>query len=373
MKKIKICHIDGDLSHGGVEAMLYQYFMNFDYSVYEVHLISYAASDEKCLKKFQNLPITIHLVSSRKKHFFKSCFEIIKIMKKEHFDIVHSHMTDFNGIPLALALLCSVPVRISHSHMAYQPGTIAQNIYYQCKCLFGKIVANVYFACGRAAGEGLFGNRNVQNGKVTLIHNAISIKDFAFRESVRIKYREKLKLGHRFCIGHIGRFSAQKNHKFVLDILIEVVKEKPDVLLLLIGEGELRKEIEKLVIEYKLTNHVLFLGTCNNISDYYQAMDVFVLPSLFEGLCVTGIEAQAAGLKVLVSDRVTKEVRLTSNLLFLPVAEGDSKLWAREILNSSVPYKRAVSEEIARAGYDIEQEAVRLCRLYEELIFSKRG
>lgn len=307
---MKICYIIGDFASGGVEAMIYNYICNFDFSTINLHIISYGASDNNCLIKFQQLPIKIHVISPKQK-FFQSCYDMITILKEEQFDIVHSHMTDWNGIPLALASLARVPVRISHSHMSYNASTLLGKFFWGLKAFWGKRFATAYCACGHEASISLFGKQNKR--KVHIIKNAIQSDLFLYNESTRNKIRTRLNLDNNdICVGCIARFVYQKNHEFVFDIFDTFWSLHPNSKLLLIGDGPLKNKFINAITSKPYASSVVFLGTQNDTYNYYQAMDAFILPSRYEGLGMVAVEAQVAGLKTFVSDRVPLEVAITN-------------------------------------------------------------
>lgn len=180
------------------------------------------------------------------------------------------------------------------------------------------------FACGKDAGKWMFHNKPFE-----IIRNGINLKQYRYNEVVRSEYRKKLDVGRRTVIGHIGNFVDQKNHTFLLDAFAELLKMDENYLLLLISEGSLLEEIKEKARVLQIEDNVVFTGKTTVVQHYLQAMDLFVLPSLYEGLPVVLIEAQAAGLPCIVSDRVTKEADLTDSITYIPI--NNPKDWAMEI------------------------------------------
>ena len=179
----------------------------------------------------------------------------------------------------------------------------------------------------------MYGKKAVQSGKITIIPNAIDLEKFAFNPDKRKLLRQKLGLENKFVLGHIGRFVYPKNHSFLIDVFAEVVKVKPEARLMLVGDGELRKNIEEKVVSLGLQDKVLFLGNRNDVADLYNAMDIFLLPSHYEGLPVVGVEAQANGLKCLFSDKVTEESKLIDQFEFISL---NVATWSDEIEGSYI-------------------------------------
>ena len=218
------------------------------------------------------------------------------------------------------------------------------------------------FACSKRAGQWMFGDE-----KFTVINNAIDCNQFRFDPKIRAEMRRKLGLEKNFVLGHVGRFTFQKNHSFLIDVFNGAVKKFPDLILLLIGDAvedqKFLDEARRKVGEYGLENRVKFLGLRTDVRDLMQAMDCFVLPSRFEGLPMVGIEAQAAGLPCLFSDAITRELEITrGSVQFIPIDRIDG--WIEGIGAARRIARRDTREEIAAAGYDIEREIERLEKFY---------
>lgn len=371
MKKIKIGYFINDLANGGAESVMYNYLSHMNLSQFEVILITYAVSDLKCKKKFIDLGIKIYQVAPKRQHFFKSCKDIAYILKQEKFDIIHAHMTEWNCVPLFLAFMYHVKIRISHSHMANSmaSGLLAKSILFFEK-VAGRIVATNYFACGKEAGKNLFGDKFLESKKVIFINNAIEYEKFKFNPNYREQIRSKLGLHNEICIGNIARFSIQKNHMFLLDIFESFIKIRPDSKLLLIGCGPLEEKIRIKVKEKKLTNNVIFYGTTNHINLLYQAIDILLLPSLYEGLPVVAIEAQAASLPIICSSNISEEVLLTESICEMSLSRKPME-WAKKIIEYDNYQRRDTTLEIRKAGYDIREESRKLEQLYLSFIYKQ--
>lgn len=379
MKKIKICYFINGFSNGGAERSLFRYLSFMDLSKFEIHLIVYDnIIDKKSLDEFFNLGIQIFIIPLWKKSFWKSCKKTTEIFRREQYDIIHAHMTDLNWLPLLLSLFVlpvKKTVRISHSHMYYSNIrlSIQRRIIYKIEGGLGRLAATHYFACGRDAGISLFGKKNVVKGNVYIVRNALNIEEFLFSYDTRQKYRRKLNLDNSFVIGNIARFEKQKNHFFLLGLFEQFVKIYPNSKLLLIGCGSLEKRIRKLVHEKNLDDKVIFGGTTNQISLIYQIMDVFVLPSLYEGLSIVGIEAQIAGLPVLCSSNISEETKITDLLKFLSIENGYDE-WVVELLScANVERKQICMEDIQKTGYDIRLETKKLENKYISLFCQTRN
>ncbi len=254
------------------------------------------------------------------------------------YDVVHMHSSSKNYMVLKKAKKYGIPVRIAHSH----------NIDFQTKNPIKKFIGNIlkiylkkystdYFACSKIAGEWLFGKKIVNSDKFHVIHNAIDYDKFKFSEEKRNEIRKKFDIkDDELVIGHVGRFSEQKNHEFLIDIFNEIYKKNNNYKLLLIGTGDKEALIKEKVKNLNLEKRVIFLGFKEEVSDYYNAMDLFVFPSKFEGLGITLIEAQANGLTCFTSkDVVPAEVKLSSNLYFIELSK-TAEEWAEEVLGKYI-------------------------------------
>jgi glycosyltransferase involved in cell wall biosynthesis len=225
-------------------------------------------------------------------------------------------------------------------------------------------VSNVKFACSKDAGRWLYGKNADSKYDITIINNAIDTEKFIFNPEVREKYRKDLGISGKFVIGHIGRFSPQKNHGFLIDIFSEVVKKNNDSVLLLVGDGELRGEISQKIDKLGLSKNVILTGIRSDIPQLLWSMDAFVLPSLYEGFPVVGIEAQAAGLPCFFSDQITAAAKITQNVHFINLlySPGD---WACEIIQHTAGYVYPdTSAQLKASGFDVKEATNRLQELY---------
>ena len=357
----RICNVICDITSGGVESVIQNYFAYMDTSDYQLDLITYDVKSEICAKRFEELGFNIKVVPPKRDGFLKSVGAMNHAIKEGRYDIVHTHLTEWNCIPMFLAWMNRVPLRISHSHMAAFHKGIKARFLFAIQKVTNKIFANRLCACGDDAAKYLYGNRDLEIGRVTVLNNAIDVNRFQYNLDVRKIVRQELGIGNALCIGHIGRFLPQKNHVFLIDIFEQVKRIENNAVLILLGTGELEPTIREKVKALRLENSVIFLGIKGQPERYYQAMDVFCLPSLFEGLPVVGIEAQAAGLPCLVSDMVSDKVQITDKLQFCSLgfsAQG----WAKEIIQLAQNDDRSVST--FPVSYDINNMAKEWEQLY---------
>lgn len=289
---------------------------------------------------------------------------------KEHpeYAIVHGHLPNAAPFYLGMARAAGVPVRIVHCHNTRSGDTAPKRIRNSLLFKLVPLCANVRCACSEAAARFLFGTRG---GRVKrpyhLVRNALPLEQYRFRPEVRERIRRELNIGaDRLVIGHIGRFCPQKNHEFLIDLFAEFRRIHPDTLLMLIGDGELRRRIRDRIARLGLSASVLDLGVRNDVPALLQAMDVFVLPSLYEGLPLVALEAQAAGLPCLLSADITEEARIVPGLAQYVSLQKTPAEWAALIQ----PRRERAADTgrfFAAAGYDVAGEAAKLTALYEKL------
>lgn len=287
-------------------------------------------------------------------------------MKKlflEHpeYGIIHAHNDAFVLYSLYAAKRNNVPVRISHVHSAAFTMDYKWPLKVFCR-LFIPFACTLKWACGKKAGEFYYG----KGSEFHVHHNAIEIDKFVFDADVRSKLRKEYGLENNLVLGHIGRFMWQKNHSFLIDIFACVHKQDPKARLVLLGDGSGMDAIKAKVARMGLSDAVLFMGNVNNAGEWYQAFDMFIMPSFWEGMPVTGIEAQASDLPCIFSDTITDEVKILDSCKFMSI-KSDPSAWAEEILQfaSANTPRRDRTMEIRNAGYDIEIETANFLQTYK--------
>lgn len=363
---IRVAHVIGKLNAAGVEAVINNYYRNIDHNKFQFDYI--IDSDGECQppQELINMGARYFVVPPYQK-LPQHIKALTKIFRENKYQIVHSGMNTLAPISMFCAWRAGVPVRINHNHSTAGKGETKRNILKYMLRPFAKCFATHYAACSKYAGEWLLGKRMMQNKKVTVFNNAIDAKKFSFNPIVRDEVRKELGIEEKYVIGHVGRFCFQKNHEFIIDTFNEVHKIDSNAILLLIGIGDLQDKIKKKVKSLNLEDSVFFLGVRKDVDRLYQAMDIFVLPSHYEGLPVVGVEAQAAGLPCLLSDQMTKETVILSETKMLPLKAGPKK-WAEQIEEMNSIKHRNTLEEIKKAGFDIHLEAKKLEKYYKEKV-----
>lgn len=366
---IRIAQIIGKWLGGGVESVVMNYYRHIDRTKIQFDFICDEDSTNIPYDEIKKLGGKIILVPPYQK-VFEYQKDLIKIFKDNNYKIVHSHLNTLSVFPLRAAKKAGVPVRIAHSHSTTNKKEWKKNLVKQILRPFSKVYATDYMCCSELAGRWLFGNKEYNKGNVYLLNNAIELDKFKYDEQLRNKKRKELNIkDDTLVIGHVGRFVEQKNHRFLIDIFNEVHKQKENSILLLVGQGPLMEEMKEKVKILGIEDSVKFLGQRNDVNELYQSFDVFCLPSLYEGLPVVGIEAQATGLLCVLSDDMTKETKVLNETEFLSLKQSAS-VWAKIILNKQLMLfdKNNTTKKMSAVGYDINIESFKLEKIYKKLI-----
>lgn len=301
----------------------------------------------------------VHYVVPKKNHLLRNIRQMIRLMKKGHYDGVHVHYEEWSFLYLMLAWLCGVRMRVCHAHMAYMPGSDKKPHYKLFRVLLN-LFATERLACSKDAGEHLF-----RRHPYTVLNNAIDSHAYRFDCEKRRQMRSKLNVEDKLVIGVVGRLTFQKNPQMSIEILREIRKTRKDAVMLMVGIGDLGKEVVQLIKAYDLGDAVRLLGFRQDVPALMQAMDVFVLPSRWEGLGIVYVEAQAAGLYAFGTDEVVpKEAAVCPELMRFIPKESTAAQWASAVLDV-LPYERLVTtQRIVEAGYDLSDERDKLINIY---------
>lgn len=368
---IRVLQILNHMDYGGIEAVVMNYYRHMDRNKVQ---FDFAVSKDSLLpqkEEIQKLGGNIYLLPPVSNIVQYIC-DLKQIIEKNHYKIVHCHMNSLSVFPLYAAYRAGAEVRICHNHTTAHHGegkkTVAKYLLRPC-C---KWFATDYFACGEYAGRWMYGDRCFDDGKVYVMRNAIDIEKFRYNPITRIVIRQRLGLTDKFVVGHIGRFMYQKNHGFLIDVFNEIHQKNADAVLLLVGEGELEGQIREKVRRLGLEDYVIFYGTSEDTSKLYQAMDVFCLPSFYEGLPVVAVEAQCNGLPVIASDEITAEVGILESYEKISL-QMPMNLWTEKILGVCLDENRRNREclLVENAGFSIRTEAERLLQHYSKKQNSK--
>lgn len=333
---LRILHILSSLDCGGIQTFLMNVYRAIDRDLIQFDFLIFTKKSCYYEEEISALGGIVYHFPSIKKNILINRNVLKKFFENNiDYSIVHLHVSDASYLrPLKIAKKYGVPVRIIHSHNANQKKFPHRFLHMYYKGQIQNYATN-YFACAEQAAYWLYDEGIISENKWEFIPNAIDLSRFKFSHTAREKIRNEFKLGDSFVLGNVARFSRQKNHRIIIDIFIEVLRKEPSAKLLLVGEGLFEEQMKVLCAQKGLTDSVIFAGGRDDMPDIYSAMDVFLLPSLHEGLPLVLVEAQSIGLPCVVSsESAPKEVVLSSGLNFLSLKHPPSE-WADLVLSSA--------------------------------------
>lgn len=362
---IRILHVLQRMEAAGVQTLLMNIYRNIDREKIQFDFLVHYKTPQFFDDEIEKMGGRIYRLTFREDYNFIKYINDLNSFFKIHteYKIIHGHMHSLGGVYLKIAKKYGIPVRIAHSHT-----NNTQNDWKKLpKLLMNKFYARYatdLFACSNDAGKYMFGEK-----KFKVINNAIDSKKFSFKEEKRESKRRELEIENKFVIGCVGRFEIQKNQKFSIDVFQEYHKKNPNSVLLLIGSGSMEKELKDYVENKKISDCVKFLGNRKDIVELYQAMDVFLFPSLFEGLGIVGVEAQASGTPTVCTDTLPKEIDVTPIIhrVSLNLRISDWILEIESAANDLLKHNN-MEEYIKNANYDINKLSSELEKFYLEKI-----
>lgn len=384
-EKVRILQYVKVLERGGLENFvlnyakaIQEYGIEFDYLVMRDQVEPYedeirAMGGKKIVVKINQKNLLMKEVTTffNLYRYFKNCgYQIV------HFESITPSIQ--GNAALLAAKIAGIRVRIVHSHIApcgWEGYKGFRRLKYIMTKRMNSKLGTDFFACSDIAAKYAFTDNALNGGHYVKIRNSIDIDRYRFNSEYRKFYRLKLKVENKCVIGNVARFVKQKNHGFIIDVLEELLRYKKDYILLLIGEKsdsepDVFREIKEEVKKRKLEKFVIFMGGIPDVHKYLNVMDIFLLPSLFEGLPVSLIEAQASGLQCFVSDTISLETKLTDHVHFLSLLSGPKK-WAEQIENITLDDRDKDKEKVMRAGYDMKENAIKLANIYRRMNVSE--
>lgn len=359
MKKIKIVNVISKMVYGGTESVIYNYYKNMDLSKFDLYIITRDSSIKTAMNRFEDLGFKFIIVGDWEKYPFKVGKKLLGILKDKHFDIIHVHLTHTNFYFLILGYLSRIKVRISHSHLVSGKTNLITRVKHFVYKVLIKFFATNNMACSVDAAKELYWGKK----DTYILNNAIDLEKYKYNEKVRDKYRNIFGISDKKVYGSIGRMTYQKNQLFLMDIFSEIKKRDNNSKFLLVGNGELKNKIIDRAKENGIFDDLIILSDRDDINNILQIIDVFILPSLYEGLGIVLIEAQESGIYCFASDKVVPiEAQATRNLEFVSL-DLKAAEWARRIVcKESV--RKDYTEILTKKGFNIEREAKKLEKYY---------
>lgn len=370
MQQVKVLHFIPGFRYGGIENTTINLFKNIDSSKVQIDILVESHSGSEHLEKISSLGCKVYKIEKfDPKYPFKYYRSLIDFFKQhKEYQIVHSYNISRTPFLFLAAKKSKIKHRIFHASTTLSSTKILKRVIFRILIKISTLLSTRIFACSEKASRYFFKNK-----KAVILKNGIETEKFIFNNTIRKRIRNELNIENKFVIGHVGRFCEAKNHSFILDIFNEICKIDSNTVLLLIGDGPLEKEIVQKISRLNLRDRVILTGAIINVNDYLQAMDIFIFPSLYEGFGNAAIEAQAAGLKVIASDRVPQDVKITDLVEFISL-KAPLYTWTDSILkerNNSI--RRNTHNEVILSGYDIVENAKFLEKYYLKMALNKNN
>lgn len=366
-KPLRIAQIMGKMNRGGVESVVMNYYRAIDKTRIQFDFFVDEDSEFPQREELENAGARIYILPPYSK-ILAWQKRLYQLLCQNHYSVVHCQINTMNFFPLLTAWRAQIPVRICHNHSTAHWGEHKKTLMKYILRPLTKRVATDWFACGEKAAYWMYGKKALHSGKVTIMPNAINTKHFVFDPVQRKSLRQKLGISENaMVVGHVGRYTYAKNHVFLVQAFACLHQKVPGARLLLIGTGECAPQIHDTLQQLNLKDSVIETGAQEDPAPYYSAMDVFCMPSFYEGLPVVALEAQASGLPGVFSEAVTREVFVTDQVKSLSLEQGPER-WA-ECMCELVQQKNDrihAQEAVAKAGFECRQAAEWLADFYEQ-------
>ena len=363
---IRVLMVCGRLQIGGAEKIAYEIGMHCDSARIRIDYLIFfdeIGEYEAPLRKKGHRVIRMPLPAAGYGRFMVT---LRKLMKQNRYQVVHSHTMFNSGLVMAVARQMKIPVRISHAHtISSMRRTGARQVYEKIMRRLIVSCATDLVACGQAAGSWLYGEKTFRR-RGRLIMNGVDVRNFRYDPEKRKQIREQYGLEGCFIIGHVGRMAPEKNQIFLIELLSGILQNRPDAVLLLVGDGEQREMLTAQVEKKGLSENVIMTGIRLNVQDYLDAMDVFVLPSIFEGMPLSVLEIQSNGLPCVLSQAVPKDVYQT-DLISTASLDDPPEKWISLILEAARNHPDQYNDQMLQSGFDIQDMVKKIYEIYERV------
>lgn len=369
---IRVAVVMGKMHSGGKKNLVMEYYRHIDRSKVQFDFFCDTDSNAVPIEEIEALGGRVYMIPP-----YQSIFANMKAMRRvfreNNYWILHGYNSTMNIFAMLIGKQCGISVRINECiSMGHKDDK--KNILKNILRPFSKYFSTHYMANGEVCGRWQFGDKVFDEGRVKVFKTVIDTEKNKFDPELRAKTRNKFGIEDNIVFGHIGRLTAQKNTLFIIDIFNEIVKREPKARLLLIGDGELKKEMFERIKEYGIEKEIMYLGRREDIQQFYNAMDCFLLPSLYEGLPVVGVEAECCGLPMFFSTEIPKESSPCNDIGFFIGLDKSAKEWADKVLSETkkaLVCRRDHQEVVKSAGFDSVAEGKKLTEFYINIIGSE--
>ena len=353
MDPVRVLYVNGGrMDFGGISTVMMNYFKHIDSRSVRIDFLVHGNVRGERDDEITDHGSCVYYVPTKSENLIGNYRKIKQILTDGQYQIVHAHADGGNAYILRIAKICNVDIRISHSHSTdFVTEKRIHVLANQIQKRFIRKYATNLWACSKAAGRWLY-----EKSSFDVIPNAVEVERYLFSEQDRAAVRNKYKLDDHYVVGIVGHLASMKNHKFILNVLKMIKIKNGSFRLLIVGDGVLKETLHQHVRELKLENYVIFTGNVNRTECVYSALDLLVMPSLFEGFPMVALEAQCNGLPCLLSTEITDEVKVLDTVEFLDLTE---EIWVDGILKKMRKVRRTtdVMPFFQKRGYDIKYAA----------------
>ncbi len=359
---IKILHIMAGVDAGGISTVVLNYFSRIDRELFRFDIAITTDQVGKNAEEFKKLGANIYRIPLKSNGIKKYESAVRKLLVENGYNAIHVHENETSYVALRVAKKLGIPCRIAHSHTSLPCSGLKSEIRRMAGIVLNQHYATKLIGCGKLAGDRVFGKSNMRSAKGMVLPNAVDTEKFAYSESVRNTVRTELQLENKQIIGMVGRISPEKNTLYALDLFSEFVKQNPNVVMVIVGNGPDEEKLIQKINENGLNENVKFIGRRSDVDRLYQAFDLFWMPSIHEGFPVAAVEAMASGLSVILSDTITRELSFSKNVHYLPLK--DKKRWAEASSMCLKNCGRKQTLNLKEFGLDIAETVKKLERVY---------
>ena len=365
----RVAVVMGKMHSGGKKNLVMEYYRNIDKSQIQFDFICDSDSNAIPEEEIRECGGKVYIIPPYQK-IFSHMRELKKICKSNSYKIMHSYNGTMNIFSMYIGWRCHIPIRINESiSMGHKADK--KNILKSFLKPFSKLFSTHFMANGEECGKWQFGEKTFNKGEIAIFKSIINVDVNKYDVQLRKKTREEFSWEDSIVIGHIGRLTEQKNTLFIIDIFNEIHKKEKRAKLLIIGDGNLKEKMLDRIKQYGLGEYVLYLGRREDIPQFYNAMDVFLLPSLYEGVPVVGVEAENCGLPMFFSTEIPRESSVCDDLGYFIDLDKSPAHWAEKILNvtyKNMENRRGREDEITKSGFNSKEEGQKLVIYYKDLL-----
>ncbi len=369
MKPVRVLQVIGIMNRAGAESLIMNLYRTIDRSLVQFDFVEHGNAPAVYDQEIQELGGRVYRCpkfSGKNLLTYRKWWEEFFNLHDDEYEVIHGHIGSTASIYLSIAKKHGL-FTIAHSHNTNGPLN-AKQVLYRTLSYPTRHTADYFFSCSRQAGIDRYGKKIADNPlKLSIMNNAVDTNKFAFNSEQRNRIRSLYGLDEtKFVVGHVGRFAPAKNHDYLIEVFRSIHNKNQNAVLLMLGDGDLREHIENSVIEYGLYSHVIFAGVQENVNEYMSAMDVLVFPSIFEGLPVTLVEAQASGLPSFISENIPADAVIVPEIVSVLSLNEKPEYWAARINEYHSDDRLQYAGIVKKRGFDVENNAQELMKFYIE-------